>query len=271
MAGSVAPFRRMPSEVPATNAAPVLSVIVLPAPHGGLGVMVVLLTRMPPLVVGNTSVTDTPVKAVAFGLVSVRVSVIGFAAPPTVLVGLNILTIVGAASAVKVADAPGPAVGVCEVVTPLTLFVIVPADVAVTVTSTNTVQLALAGIFTPLNVTEPTAPPVEALGIAPVHVPRPAPVYVCAAAIVVIPAGKVSPKLPPDNTFASGLVNVNMMVVALAVPTCTGVSGTIVGSDAVLTNCFVIVGGPETIKFAEAGAPGTTLVWVLVAPLVVFL
>ena len=94
--------------------------------------------------------------------------------------------------------------------------------------------------------------------------------FVRDALLVLMGANPVA-KLLPDNTFASGLVNVNMMVVALAVPTCTGVSGTIVGSDAVLTNCFVIVGGPETIKFAEAGTPGTTLVWVLVAPLVVFL
>lgn len=169
------PFNRIPNDVPATSAAPRLSVTVLPAPQGIAGVIVVLFITMPPLATGKVSVTDIPVSGAAFGLVIVSVSVTGLPGPPTVPVGLKAFVIVGGASAVKDAVAPAPAVGVCSVVTPLTLLIIVPADAAVTVTSTKIVQLPLAGILMPLNVTTPTAV-LPALGIAPVQVPRPAPI-----------------------------------------------------------------------------------------------
>jgi len=75
--------------------------------------------------------------------------------------------------------------------------------------------------------------------------------------MVVMFGGNVSENDAPVKGVAFGFVNVNVMV---EVPFVCMVAG---------ENDLVIVGRPNTIKFAVPAAPPTTLVWVLVGAVVV--
>ena len=156
------------------------------------------------------SLIATPVRAVLVGLVSVNVITEKSATPFGMVDGLNDFVTVGDASTVRVPEAPGPAVGVWNVVTPLTLLTYTFPTVAVT--STSTVQLPFAGMFTPAKATDNVAPAAFALGMAPVQVPLPPPIKVCAAAVVVMFGGNVSVNDAPVRGVAFGFVNVNVMI-----------------------------------------------------------
>jgi hypothetical protein len=108
----------------------------------------------------------------------------------------------------------------------------------------------------PAKLTLAVAPAALPLGIEPVQVPRAPPVKVWAAAVVVIPAGKVSLKAAPVIADALGLVRVKVMVEVA--PAWIGV----------VPKILLMVAGPSTSSVVEAPVPASG-VSVLVAPLVV--
>ena len=127
------------------------------------------------------------------------------------------------------------------------------------VTSTITVQLELAGMLMPVKLTLAVAVAPAALGMAPVQVPRPAPMKFWAAVTVVIApgdVGKVSLKLTAETVVPFGLVRVKVMV---EVPPAAIEDG---------ENASEMATYPRTVRFALGeGAPAMG-VCALVAPLV---
>jgi len=82
------------------------------------------------------------------------------------------------------------------------------------VTSTITVQLELAGMLMPAKLTLAVAAAL-ALGMAPVHVPRPVPMKLWAVLTVVMApgaVGKVSLKPTADTLVPFGFTSVKVMV-----------------------------------------------------------
>ena len=100
---------------------------------------------------------------------------------------------------------PGPAFGVCVVVTPEVVLASTPPVVLVTVKMT--VQLPLAGMVIPLKLNA-VAPAARVAGVVPTQVPVTAP----PAALMLV---SVSVNAAPVNAAAFGLFSVT---VTLAVP-----------------------------------------------------
>ena len=126
------------------------------------------------------------------------------------------------------------------------------------VTSTHTVQLPLAGMFIPAKLTLVMVPAALLNGMVPEQVPRltPPSVKVCAAAVVVIPKGKVSLKEAPETARLFGLVRVKTIV---EVPLLCTVDW---------LKTLAMVAGPITSRLVLAPAPAMA-VSLEVAPLVV--
>ncbi len=105
-----------------------------------------------------------PVNSAALGLVSVKVTVL--VAPGAIGFGKNALAMVGAAKfTVKVSLPPVALAGASVVASTEVVF----NPLAVAVTSTVTVQLALAGISAAVRLKVP--PAASALWVIPAHVP----------------------------------------------------------------------------------------------------
>ena len=185
----------------------------------------VLATCMP---VGNGSLTATPVSVVPLlGLVIVRVRV---EVPPAGIdVGLKALVIVGAAMTVKVAE-PVPPVPPLVEVTARVVLVFEPPVVAVTLT--DTAQLLLALIEPPVRLIDPS--PAFGEKVPPVQV------FVALGVLATCkPLGNVSlTATPVSPVLALGLVIVRVRVEAPPV-------GIVVGLKA-----LVIVGFARTVKMA---------------------
>ena len=146
------------------------------------------------------------------------------------LVGLNALVMVGADTAVSVADAVVPVVvGLVELTVPVVLF-LVPAVVAVTLTETE--QLLLTGMDPPLRLIE----------VAPaVGEKVPPQVFVAFGVLATCtPDGNVSLTATPFSVavLAAGLVMVKVSVELEAAPT-----GMLVGA-----NALVMVGAVNTVN-----------------------
>src|SRR5579862_3933846 len=109
----------------------------------------------------------------------------------------------------NVSDPPVVFVGVWLLWTRVTVFVYVPATVAVT--SIMIVQLLLAGIVVLEKLFVVTAGAVLPDGIVPVHVPRPAPMKFWAVPLFMF-AGNTSVKRTSVSATAFGFVSVNVIV-----------------------------------------------------------
>ncbi len=136
----------------------------------------------------------------------------------------------------RTSEAVAPAAGVWFEVTPEVVLVYTPSTVACT--STRMVQLLLGGSVVAESVREVwfTAP--WALGIVPVHVPRPPPMKFCAPVVRIEPGacGKLSVNVTLVSATEFGLVSVKVIVETARPDTLLG------------ENCFVIVGASRTLR-----------------------
>lgn len=182
------------------------------------------------------SVKLNPLSGKLLGLVIVNVSTL--TSPLVIAARLKLFAIVGFGRTIKATGpAPVPAVGVCVVVTPLTLFGLLPKFVLVTCTSTVQPPGGRFGTvkFNAFNPVAPTNSAGEL--ITPAHVP---PMVVDATLILT----SVSVKLALFTIETFALPSVNLMVLISPLPIVLG------------KNVFEIVGevrgGAVTIKFADA-------------------
>ena len=137
------------------------------------------------------SVKAPPVRAEALLLDKVRVTT--ELPPDWIEAGLNALAMVGAASTVSVAVLlAAPALGVCVVVTPEVVLLLLPGVLLVTLKIA--VQLPLRGMVIPLKL-RAVAPAVKEDGVVPEQVPLTAP----PAALMLV---SVSVNAPPVRAEA---------------------------------------------------------------------
>jgi hypothetical protein len=185
---------------------------------------------------GYVSVKLSPVKGTLFAFVIVSVK--RLTSPELIEAKLKLLAIVGLANTVKFTGPdPEPAVGVCDVVTPLTLFGLLPELVLVTCTSTvqppggklGTVRFKA---FTPV---APTNKAGEL--VTPAHVPP-----IVAEATLIFTNESVKLALFKITTFA--LPSVNRIVLISPLPIVLGKNALAIVGE--------VNGGALTIKFAVA-------------------
>jgi len=226
LAATVPPLKLTDPAAAAAVTTPPIQVVV---PLG-----VAALTKL----LGYASVKLNPLNGKLFGLVIVRVK--RLTSPELMEAKLKLLEIVGLDKTIKfTGPEPAPAVGVCVVTTPLTLFGLLPGFVLVTCTSTvhppggklGTVRFKA---FTPVA-------PINKAGelVTPAHVPP-----IVADATLIFNSESVKLALFKIVTFA--LPSVKRIVLTSPLPIVLG------------KNAFEMVGevkgGAVTIKFAEAVA-----------------
>jgi hypothetical protein len=95
------------------------------------------------------------------------------------------------------------------------------------------VQELLAGTVVPAKFVVATWPAAFADGIVPVHVPRPAPMKLCAAVLLMFPGavgvwGNASVKRTSVSAFAFGFVIVNVIVEVAPVATLDGLNDLVI-------------------------------------------
>jgi hypothetical protein len=165
----------------------------------------VVPTQVPPtappsaLMLTSVSVNAPPVSAEALLLASVKVTT-EFPAD-AIVAGLNALAIVGALETVRVAVLlGGPAVVVCDVVTPVVVLFWTPRVLLVTLKIT--VQLLVFGMVIAVK-PRAVAPAARVFGVVPTHVPVTAP----PTALMLT---SVSLKLAPTKAFGFVLDSVRV-------------------------------------------------------------
>jgi hypothetical protein len=211
---------------------PPATAVATPPMHVVAALGVAALTKS----VGYISVKLIPLSGELLGLVIVSVSTL--TSPLVIEARLKLFAIVGFGNTSKATGpAPVPAVGVCVVVTPLTLFGLLPRFVLVTCTSTVQPPGGRFGTVK-FNAFSPVAPTNSAGElITPAHVP---PIVVDATLML----RSVSVKLALFKIETFALPSVNLMVLISPLPIVLG------------TNVLAIVGdvkgGAVTIKFADA-------------------
>jgi hypothetical protein len=165
----------------------------------------VVPTQVPPtappsaLMLTSVSVNAPPVSAEALLLASVKVTT-EFPAD-AIVAGLNALAIVGALETVRVAVLlGGPAVVVCDVVTPVVVLFWTPRVLLVTLKIT--VQLLVFGMVIAVK-PRAVAPAARVFGVVPTHVPVTAP-------LTALMLTSVSLKLAPTKAFGVVLDSVRV-------------------------------------------------------------
>jgi hypothetical protein len=194
------------------------------------------------------SVKLNPLRGKLLGLVIVSVSTL--TSPLLIAARLKLFAMVGFGRTTKATGpAPAPAVGVCVVVTPLTLFGLLPKFVLVTCTSTVQPPGGKFGTVK-FNAFKPVAPTKSAGElITPAHVP---PMVVDATLMFT----RVSVKLALFKMVTFALPSVNLMVLIPPLPIEAGKN--------VLAIVGEVKGGAVTIKLADAVALVLALVDVTV-------